>query len=134
MRTLANECVRRGEGWHIRVLSTDSNQLTLIFSNRKTIARRWNSGEQTIPTRYGTVIEELIRRSSALETPPNLAHATSDSSSRLSMRRNGERCKFASEPCAFRTFRVRNFHWELLLLNLARTFLSLDSGAGRKLD
>ena len=32
MRTLDNECVRRGEGWHIRVLSTDSNQLTLIFS------------------------------------------------------------------------------------------------------
>ena len=32
MRTLANECVRRGEGWHVRVLSTDSNQLTLIFS------------------------------------------------------------------------------------------------------
>ena len=29
--------------------------------------------------RYGTAIEELIRRSSALETPPNLAHPTSDS-------------------------------------------------------
>ena len=44
-----------------------------------TIAHHWNSGEQTIPMRYGTAIEELIRRSSALETPPNLAHPTSDS-------------------------------------------------------
>ena len=43
-----------------------------------TIAHHWNSGEQTIPMRYGTAIEELIRRSSALETPPNLAHPTSD--------------------------------------------------------
>ena len=34
MHTLDNECVRRGEGLHIRVLSTDSNQQTLIFSNR----------------------------------------------------------------------------------------------------
>ena len=46
-----------------------------------TIAHHWNSGEQTIPMRYGTAIEELIRRSSALETPPNLAHATNDRNS-----------------------------------------------------
>ena len=32
MRTHANKCERRGEGWHIRVLSIDSYQLTLIFS------------------------------------------------------------------------------------------------------
>ena len=51
-----------------------------------TIAHHWNSGEQTIPMRYGTAIEELIRRSSALETPPNLAHATSDRSSTCSGR------------------------------------------------
>ena len=38
-----------------------------------TIAHRWNSGEQTIPMRYGTIVGELIRRSSALETPARLA-------------------------------------------------------------
>ena len=38
-----------------------------------TIAHRWNSGEQTIPMRYGTKVGELIRRSSALETPAYLA-------------------------------------------------------------
>ena len=43
-----------------------------------TIAHHWNAEEQTIPLRYGRAIEELICRSSALETPPNLAHATSD--------------------------------------------------------
>ena len=44
-----------------------------------TIAHRWNAGEQTISMRYGTTVGELIRRSSALETPPYLAHATSNS-------------------------------------------------------
>ena len=41
---------------------------------------------------------------------------------------------FVSEPCAFRTFRVQNFHWKSLRLNLAREFLVLDSGADWKLD
>ena len=50
-----------------------------VYLYSMTIAHHWNSGEQTIPMRYGTAIEELIRRSSALETPPNLAHPTSDS-------------------------------------------------------
>ena len=49
-----------------------------------TIAHRWNAGEQTISMRYGTTVGELIRRSSALETPPYLAHATSNISSTLS--------------------------------------------------
>ena len=43
-----------------------------------TIAHHWNSGEQTIPMRYGRAIEELIRRSSQGETPPHLAHAKSN--------------------------------------------------------
>ena len=41
---------------------------------------------------------------------------------------------FVSEPCAFHTFRVQNFHWKLLRLNLARKTFVLDSGAARKLD
>ena len=44
-----------------------------------TIAHRWNSGEQTIPMRYGTAVGELIRRSSALESGPRLAHAKTNS-------------------------------------------------------
>ena len=58
MRTLANECVRRGEGWHIRVLSTDSNQLTLIFSPThhnpvKISILMSNILEQVVAQRYG---------------------------------------------------------------------------------
>ena len=41
-----------------------------------TIAHHWNSGEQTIPTSYGTAVEELIRRSSTLETGTRLALST----------------------------------------------------------
>ena len=44
------------------------------------------------------------------------------------------RTRLTSEPCALRTFRVQNFHWKLLRLNLARKFFVLDSGAERKLD
>ena len=44
-----------------------------------TIAHHWNSEEQTIPTGYGRAVGELIRRSYALETPPYLAHAESNS-------------------------------------------------------
>ena len=40
------------------------------------IAHHWNSGEQTIPTRYGTAVEELIRRSSTPETGTRLALST----------------------------------------------------------
>ena len=46
-----------------------------------TIAHHWNSEEQTIPTRYGTAVEELIRRSSTLETGTRLALSTGDSTS-----------------------------------------------------
>ena len=44
-----------------------------------TIAHHWNAEEQTIPTGYGRAVGELIRRSYALETPPDLAHAKSNS-------------------------------------------------------
>ena len=37
-----------------------------------TIAHHWNAEEQTIPTGYGRAVGELIRRSYALETPPDL--------------------------------------------------------------
>ena len=53
MRTLANECVRRGEGWHIRVLSTDSNQLTLIFSPT-------HHNPVKIPITMNNILEQVV--------------------------------------------------------------------------
>ena len=44
-----------------------------------TIAHHWNAEGRTIPMRYDTAIEDLIRRSSERESPGHLAHRTSNS-------------------------------------------------------
>ena len=47
-----------------------------------TIAHHWNAEGRTIPMRYDTAIEDLIRRSSERESPGHLAHWTSSTSSK----------------------------------------------------